>query len=63
MNNYITQWNYNDELEEEHVLEMDVDENINVEQNREVGSVPSDANNRFACALQDAIAPQMWDDY
>ncbi|RWR96010.1 putative nuclease HARBI1 [Cinnamomum micranthum f. kanehirae] len=63
MHNYIKQWNYNDELEEGSVLEMDVDENINVEEDTEVGSVPSDANTRFACALRDAIAQQMWDDY
>ncbi|RWR90744.1 putative nuclease HARBI1 [Cinnamomum micranthum f. kanehirae] len=62
MYNYIKQWNYNDELEEGSVLEMDVDENINVEEDTEVGSVPSDANTRFACALRDAIAQQLWDD-
>ena len=63
MHNYIKQWDYNDELEEVLVLEMDVDENINVEEDREVGSVPSDANTRFACALRDAIAQKRWDDY
>ncbi|RWR90741.1 putative nuclease HARBI1 [Cinnamomum micranthum f. kanehirae] len=44
MYNYIKQWNYNDELEEGSVLEMDVDENINVKEDTEVGSVPSDVN-------------------
>ena len=61
MHNYIKRWNYNDEMEEEHAEEMDVDEDMNIEDGTEVGSVSSDADTRFACELRDTIAQQMWD--
>ena len=48
-------------MEEEHAQGMDVDEDINVEEEMEVGSVSSDADTRFACELGDSIAHQMWD--
>ncbi|RWR85031.1 putative nuclease HARBI1 [Cinnamomum micranthum f. kanehirae] len=48
MHNYIKQWNYNDDMEEEHAQEMDVDEDMNFEEGPEVGSVSSDADTRFA---------------
>ena len=63
MHNYIKQWNYIDEIEEEHAQEMGVDKDMEAEEGGEVGSGSSDADSRFAYELRDAIAHQMWDGY
>lgn len=52
MRNYIKQWNYNDEMEKEYAKEMDVDEDINVEEGKEVGSILNDVDTWFAWAVR-----------
>ena len=63
MHNYIKQWNYIDEMDEEDAQEMGVDEDMEAEEGGEVGSGSSDADSQFAHELRDAIAQQMWDVY